>query len=301
MADFGKATPSASAADVALLGTGPMGASIARRLIGAGHRVTVWNRTAAKARSLVAAGALWATSPVDAARGAEVLITMLADGDVVTDVLFTQGTVGAMVPGSLLIDMSSIAPATAREHARRAAERGIGYLDAPVSGGVVGAAEGTLAILVGGEASDVARAREVLSALGRPTHIGPAGAGQVAKLANQVICGITIGGVAEGLRLAAAGGADPQVVREALFGGFADSRVLREHGARMVARDFEPGGTVRNHLKDIRAALDVARETHVELPLAEAFRRLLVGVAEHEGPDVDHSAVLLELERRSAP
>ncbi len=202
---------------IGFLGTGIMGGHMARRLCEAGHTMTAWNRTRAKAEPLSAQGARIADSPTTAVEGAEVVICMLSDGPVCDAVLIEEGTVAAMPAGGLVIVMSSIPVETARAQAEKAAELGLRYIDAPVSGGEAGARDGTLAIMAGGEKGDVEEAREIFEALGRPTRVGPAGSGQLAKLANQVIVSNTLATVAEALLLAKVGGADPAAVREALL------------------------------------------------------------------------------------
>jgi 3-hydroxyisobutyrate dehydrogenase-like beta-hydroxyacid dehydrogenase len=284
---------------IALLGTGLMGAPMARRLCAAGFELTVWNRTRSKAEALEGAGARVADSAAEAVREADAAITMLEHGDAVDDLLLRQGVVGALRAGALLVDMSSIRPAQARAHAAALAARGVAHLDAPVSGGTLGAEAGTLAIMAGGEAADFERARPLFAPLGRATHVGPHGAGQLAKLANQMIVGITIGAVAEALLLAQAGGADPAKVREALRGGFADSRILEVHGQRMVERDFAKRAAVTVQLKDLRNALATAGELHFEAPVTQLFEQLYASTAEHGWPDVDHAGLWLELARRN--
>jgi len=213
---------------IGFLGTGIMGLPMARRLVEAGHEVRAWNRTREKAERLAAAGAAVVATPRDAVRHAEVAICMLSSGPVCDEVLLGGGAALAeMGPGSTLVVMSSIPVRTAQAHARAAAGRNVGYLDAPVSGGEKGAAEGTLAILVGGEEAVVERVRPVLEVMGRPTHVGPAGAGELAKSVNQLIVAGTITVVAEALLLAERGGADPAKVREAILGGFAHSHHSR--------------------------------------------------------------------------
>ena len=285
---------------IAFLGLGLMGSRQVRRLLGAGYDVTVWNRTRAKAEPLAADGATVADTAAGAVANADIVITMLENGPVVSDLLTAQGVAEAMRPGAILIDMSSIKPAEAREHARMLAERGVSHLDAPVSGGTVGAEQGTLAIMAGGRNEDYVQVVPVLEAMGRPTLVGPSGAGQYAKLANQVIVGITIAAVAEALLLAERGGADPAKVREALRGGFAESRVLDLHGSRMVEKAFETKGRSVTHLKDMDNALAAAADTGFEAPLtvqvADMFRDLLAV----EG-DLDHSALYKVLDRRSPP
>ncbi len=286
---------------IAVLGTGLMGAPMAANLIAAGHRVTVWNRTSAKAEPLVARGASAAPSPAEAVAGAEAVVTMLTDGPAVTDVLFDKGAAGGLDAGAMVIDMSSIPPATAKDHAARLEGRGAAHLDAPVSGGTVGAEAGSLAIMAGGRQGDFDACADVFAALGRATLVGPHGSGQIAKLANQIIVGVTIGAVAEALLLAAAAGADPAAVREALRGGHAESRILEQHGQRMIDRTFLPGGRGQIHLKDMNTIVEAARDASIELPLSEATRELFQELVDGGGGDYDHSALLLALERRNAP
>jgi 2-hydroxy-3-oxopropionate reductase len=276
-----------------------MGAPMAANLLKAGFTLTVWNRTGAKTKPLADAGAVVAGTPAGVAEGADAVIVMLENGPVVTEVLFERGVADALAPGTLVIDMASIPPATARDHARRLAAKGFGHLDAPVSGGTRGAAEGNLAIMAGGSLEDFERASEIFQALGRATHVGPPGAGELAKCTNQVIVAITIGAVAEGLLLAAAGGADPAAVRQAITGGFADSRILQEHGKRMIERDFVPGGPSRMHMKDLNAALDAAGEASLKMPITSKLKELFQALLDAGGNEFDHSALLLELERQS--
>ncbi len=259
---------------IAVLGTGLMGLPMAQRLLQAGHRVHVWNRTRAKAEPLLALGAQLHDSPRAACAQADITMSMLENGNVVQQVLFDMGEDSAchgLQPGSLVVDMASIQPAQARLHAERLQAHKVRHLDAPVSGGTVGAAAGTLAIMVGGEADDFAAAAPLFAPLGRATHVGPHGAGQLAKLANQMIVGITIGAVAEALLLCEKGGADPAQVRQAMLGGFADSRILQLHGERMVQRNFAPGARMGVQLKDMRNALATAQEIGFDAPITTLF------------------------------
>ena len=284
---------------ITLLGTGMMGEPMARRLCAAGFDVTVWNRTRAKAEGLAAHGARVADTAAEAVAGADAVITVLEHGGAVHEVLFALGTAQAMQAGALFIDMSSIKPREAREHAQALAALGVAHLDAPVSGGTVGAEAGTLAIMAGGEAADFARTQPVFAVFGRATHVGPHGAGQLAKLANQMIVGITIGAVAEALLLAARGGADMAQVRHAIRGGFAESRILEVHGQRMVERDFAKRGAMTVQLKDLRNALDTADELGFEAPITELFARLYAEAIDHGLGGLDHSALFAELARRN--
>jgi len=284
---------------IAFLGIGLMGYPMARRLCEAGHTVHAWNRSRDKAARLTPFGATVHDSAADAVREAEVVITMLENGDVVAQVIFDAGVALAMQPGTVHVDMSSIKPAQARAHAERLGGMGITSLDAPVSGGTVGAEAGTLAIMAGGKPSTFERAKPVFAALGRATLVGPVGAGQLAKLANQMIVGITIGAVAEALLLCEKGGANPAKVREAIAGGFADSRILQVHGQRMVERDFAPRARMTVQLKDMRNALDTACEIGFEAPITKLFEQLYAEGIDHGMADLDHAGLFAELARRN--
>ena len=280
---------------IAFLGIGLMGTPMTRNLLDAGYPMTLWNRTPARAEAF-AGEATIAGTPAEAVRDAELVITMLENGDVVEKVLVESGAMDALKPDALLVDMSSVQPSLARRQGALAAAQGAVYLDAPVSGGTLGAAEARLSIMVGGDADVLERARPVLETLGKVTHIGPTGAGQLAKLANQAIVGITIGAVSEALLLAAKGGADPAAVREALMGGFAGSRILELHGQRMIDRDFTPGAPSRIQLKDLRMILDEARAEELTLPLAQQVHNEYRSLVANGHADADHSGLLLELE-----
>jgi 3-hydroxyisobutyrate dehydrogenase-like beta-hydroxyacid dehydrogenase len=280
---------------IAFLGVGLMGAPMVRNLLDADYPMTLWNRTGSKCEPF-ADEATIAGTPEDAVRDADIVITMLENGDVVDDVMVAQRGIAALKAGAVYIDMSSVQPSLARRHAALAKEQGAGYLDAPVSGGTVGAEQATLSIMAGGSGADVERVRPVFEVLGKCTPIGPVGAGQLAKLANQAIVGITIGAVSEALLLAAKGGADPAAVREALMGGFAGSRILELHGQRMIDRDFSPGAPARIQLKDLRMILDEARSEGLTLPLSQQVHNEYQSLIANGHSDVDHSGLLLELE-----
>ncbi len=288
-------------ATLAFLGTGLMGALMAANLLKAGFSVRVWNRTRSKAEVLEPLGATVCNTPAEAVQNANAVITMLENGAVVTEVLFSPvlfgpGAVEACVKNALFIDMSSVAPMVALDHAKVLQAKGLRYLDAPVSGGTIGAEQGTLAIMAGGLGPDLQDAAAIFAALGKVTHVGPHGRGQLCKLVNQSIVAVTIGAVAEGLLLAKAGGADPAKVREAILGGFCQSRILELHGERMIKRDFAPGGFVKNQLKDLNAVLEVARDLKLTLPLTEKVHELFADLANAGGEQYDHSALLLQLE-----
>lgn len=283
--------------NVTLIGTGIMGAPMARNIARAGFNVTVWNRTRAKADALADVATV-AEYPREAVGNADAIITMVDNSPVVTGIYFGEnGVVEAAPAGALFVDMSSIQPAVARDHAAAIARTGRRHVDAPVSGGEKGATEATLAIMAGGNREDFEEARALLSAMGRATHVGVHGAGQVAKLANQVIVAVTIGAVSEAMLLAQEGGCDPAALREALMGGFATSRILELHGERMVERNFVPGGPLALQLKDIENALEVARQAGLRLPLTEHARDAFHALAgDMRMSRYDHSAYLLWLE-----
>jgi len=285
--------------NITVLGIGLMGFPMGKRLCEAGYRVTAWNRSTAKAERLLAFGAQIADTPGEAVAQADLVICLLENGEVVEEVLFGHGAASAMRPATLVVDMSSIRPAQARDHAERLKALGLHHVDAPVSGGTVGAEAGSLAIMAGGEAEQVERARPLLEHLGRLTHVGPHGAGQLAKLANQMIVGITIGAVAEALLLCEKGGADMAKVREAIGGGFAESRVLQLHGQRMVERDFAKRAAITVQLKDMRNAMATAQSLGFQAPITELFETLYTQAAENGFGDLDHSALFVELARRN--
>ena len=285
--------------NIAVLGIGFMGFPMARRLCEAGHAVHVWNRSRDKAERVAAFGATVHDAPASAVRGASIVISMLESGPVVEDVLFNQGTAAAMKRGTLVVDMASIQPREARDHAARLGDFGASHLDAPVSGGTGGAEAGTLVIMVGGKAADFDRARPIFEVFGRATHVGPHGTGQLTKLANQMIVGITIGAIAEALLLCQKGGADMARVKDAITGGFADSRILQVHGQRMVERDFAPGARMAVQLKDLRNALATAEEVGFDAPVTAFFEQLYADGVEHGLSDLDHAGLFVELASRN--
>ena len=285
--------------NITVLGIGNMGLPMSERLCAAGYNVSVWNRSPGKTDSLTALGAVVHQQASAAVKGADIVVSMLESGPVVEDVLFNQGAAQAMKPGTLLIDMASIKPREARDHAARLGALGIAHLDAPVSGGVAGAEDGKLVIMVGGKAVDFDRAQPVFAHFGRATHVGPHGSGQLAKLANQMIVGITIGAVAEALLFTKAGGADMAKVKEAITGGFADSRILQVHGQRMVERDFAPRARMSIQLKDMRNALATADEIGFAAPVTALFEKLYAEGIEHGLSDLDHSGLFVELASRN--
>ncbi len=279
----------------ALLGVGLMGRPMALNLVRAGVPLTVWNRSAEKCDGLADHGITVAADLASAVDGAQVVISMVADGEI-TKALVAACSDG-LAQGAVWMDMSSTKPADARAVAETLAAKGVGFVDAPVSGGTKGAEDATLAIMAGGEADTVTQVAPVLATMGRPVRVGPTGAGQLAKLANQAIVAATIGAVAEAMLLLEEGGADPAAVRDALKGGFADSTILQQHGARMTNRDFVPGGLSRLQVKDLNNVLEEAQSMALRLPMTEQVRsRFQRYIDELGGAERDHSGLFEELQ-----
>ena len=283
---------------VALLGTGLMGFPMSLNLMKAGHDLTVWNRTSAKAMPLEEHGARVAKDAADAVSDADLIISMLSDGATVQELQRT--IIEALPRGAIWVDMSSTKPEEARAQASALLEVGVDHLDAPVSGGTKGAETARLAIMAGGSAGVFDRASPVLSAMGRPVHVGPSGSGQLAKLANQTIVAVTIGAVAEAMLLVEQGGGDPAALRDALKGGFADSTILQQHGARMTEGNFTPGGLSRLQLKDLDNVLGEAADLGLQLPITQHVRDRFDHFVHHmDGAEKDHSGLYLELKARN--
>lgn len=261
---------------IGFIGLGIMGLSMARRLLEAGHKVTVYNRTASKAAPLVALGAAQAATPRDAARGNEIVLSIVTDSpDVEAVLLGKDGAVQAAEKNALFVDMSTIAPETARKVGRELESNGVAFLDAPVTGGDVGARDGTLSILVGGGKAELERAREVFSVLGKQiTHFGPVGAGQTAKACNQILCALNMTGIVEALHLAKLSGLDQSLVVEALGAGAGGSWALEKLGSRIAKGDFNPGFYVDLIQKDLRIVQDAAKPLGLPLEGTGLAQRL---------------------------
>jgi len=277
---------------IGFVGLGVMGRPMAANLIAAGHELSVY-------RGHTDVDAYRCQSAAEAAERSEVVILMVPDTPDVEDALFSpDGVAEGLRPGSLVIDMSSISPTATVGFGKRIEKLGCDYLDAPVSGGEIGAREATLTIMVGGRPEVFDRARPIFETLGKNiTLIGGIGSGQTAKVANQIVVGLTIEAVAEALMFAKAAGADPAVVREALMGGFASSRILELHGERMVRETFDPGFRIRLHRKDLGLAVQAAAELDLALPNTAATQQLMnAAIADGDG-DLDHSALYKTLRR----
>ena len=277
-----------------------MGRPMARHLLEAGFQVTVHSRSRGPVEELVAAGARDGGSPAGVGAASDVVILMLPDPPDVHAVIFDEGLTDALAPGSVIVDMSTGDPLLARDWAAALDAKGIALLDAPVSGGMEGAQQATLSIMVGGSAAALDRARPLLEAMGRRVvHVGESGAGQITKACNQLVVASTIQAVGEALVLAAAAGVSPARVREALLGGYAASRVLDVHGQRMLDANYVPGGRVALHRKDARIISRLARQLGVVTPAFDVVADALESLADEGGADLDHSALVTLIEAES--
>ncbi len=285
--------------NLAFIGPGIMGQPMALHLMRAGHAMRVFARRAESIRPVVEAGAWSCPSPAEAARSAEIVFVMVSDTpDVEQVVLGPAGVAEGAAAGTVVVDMSTISPVVTRAIAQRLAERGIDMLDAPVSGGEKGAREATLSIMVGGKAAVFERVRPLFEVLGKNiVRIGDHGAGQVAKACNQIVGAVTLEAVAEGMTLARKNGVDPARVRDALLAGYAWSRVLEMHGARMVSRDFTPGFKAKLHRKDLRIVMDTAAQLDIALPQSALIAQHLNALVGMGCGEEDSAAVVKVLEK----
>jgi 2-hydroxy-3-oxopropionate reductase len=281
---------------VGFIGLGVMGRPMARNLLAVGQDVVVHGRS--HMDELVAEGAAPAATPREVAERCPMVITMLPDSPQVAEVLTApDGVLAGAAPGSLFIDMSTISPVVTRSLAEQAAQHGVGYVDAPVSGGDAGAQAGTLSIMAGGAPEDFERARPLFEVLGKTiVHVGPTGAGQVVKACNQVVVALTIEAVSEALVLGSKAGVDPQTIIEVLSGGLAANRVMDLRGRNFLEHDFEPGFRIELHHKDLSIALATAREYQVALPNTAAVGEMLQALRARGAGDRDHSALLTHIE-----
>ena len=274
-----------------------MGLPMSKNLVKAGYNLTVFNRSKNKAEPLKEFGAKISNTLKDAVDGSDIVITMLTDDTAVDEVMNNLDFLNNLKPGAIVIDMSSVKPTTATKHGNNLKLKNINYLDAPVSGGTIGAEEASLAIMVGGEQNIFDDAFDILKKMGNPTLVGPIGSGQVSKLANQIIVGLTIGAVAEAVTLCEKAGADPNKMIKALSGGWADSKVLQTHGKRMINKDFTPKGRTSVHLKDMNNILECANNYNTHLPISNLVKEMYKSLVENGHGETDHSSLYKEIER----
>jgi len=282
---------------IGFIGTGLMGLPMAKNILKAGYNLKAFNRSQNKAAPLKDQGAEISSSIKEAVSDSDVVITMLTDDTAVDEIMSSSDFLEGLKSDSIVIDMSSVKPSTATKHGNNLKTKRINYLDAPVSGGTIGAEEASLAIMVGGEQDIFNKASEILKTMGNPTLVGPVGSGQVSKLANQIIVGITIGAVAEAVTLCEKAGADPIKMITALSGGWADSKILRTHGKRMIDKDFSPKGKTSTHLKDMNNILDCANNFNTHLPISNLVKEMYKTLVENGHGNKDHSSLYMEIER----
>ena len=274
-----------------------MGLPMSKNLVKAGYNLTVFNRSKNKAEPLKEFGAKISNTLKDAVDGSDIVITMLTDDTAVDEVMNNLDFLNNLKPGAIVIDMSSVKPSTATKHGNNLKLKNINYLDAPVSGGTIGAEEASLAIMVGGEQNIFDDAFDILKKMGNPTLVGPIGSGQVSKLANQIIVGLTIGAVAEAVTLCEKAGANPNKMIKALSGGWADSKVLQTHGKRMINKDFTPKGRTSVHLKDMNNILECANNYNTHLPISNLVKEMYKSLVKNGHGETDHSSLYKEIER----
>ena len=281
---------------ISFIGTGLMGFPMAENLLKKKLELKIFSRTLDKAKPLEEFGGNITNSLSEAVKETDIIFTMLTDDDAVEKVLGDSQFLDNLKPSSTVIDMSSIKPKIAIKYGNLLKQKNINFLDAPVSGGTIGAEEGSLAIMVGGEQKVFDNAFEVLKIMGNPTLVGPIGSGQVSKLANQIIVGVTIGAVAEAVTLCEKAGVDANKFIKALSGGFADGKILQNHGKRMIDKDFSPKGKVSTHLKDMNNILECAGDFDTQLPISKLIQSMFNSLVEKGNSNDDHSALYKEIE-----
>ena len=284
---------------IAFIGTGLMGYPMASNLLKKKLNLKVFSRTLDKAKPLEKLGANISNSLGEVVKDTDIIITMLTDDEAVEKVLGDKEFLNNLKPSSTVIDMSSIKPKIAIQYGKILEEKGINFLDAPVSGGTIGAEDGSLAIMVGGEQKTFDYAFDTLKIMGNPTLVGPIGSGQVSKLANQIIVGVTIGAVAEAITLCEKAGVDANKFIKALSGGFADGKILQNHGKRMIDKDFSPKGKVSTHLKDMNNILECAGDFDTKLPISSLIKEMFSSLVERGNDNDDHSALYKEIENQN--
>ncbi len=282
---------------IGLLGTGLMGQPVARRLVSAGYPVAVWNRSQEKALQLASAGVKIEQSASQLLADSELIICLLSDATACDEVIFNHDALQYIGPETIILMMSTLSPDIVVEQARKAHSVQAHYVDLPVSGGTTGAEKGSLSLMAGGNRQLIESLRPLLSHLGKVTHVGEVGAGQLTKLANQIIVAGTLSLLSEAFTLAQRGGANPEKVREALLGGFADSTLLQHQGERMVKGDFKARGAAKWQLKDTRSAVALAKQLNLTLPLTETVNQLFSQMIDAGEGDLDHCAIIKQIQR----
>ena len=282
---------------IGFIGIGLMGLPMSKNILKAGYSLKAFNRSQNKAEVLKEFGAEITTSIDDVVKDSDIVITMLTDDTAINEIMDSPNFLENLKSNATVIDMSSVKPTTATKYGNNFKSKNIKYLDAPVSGGTIGAEEASLAIMVGGEQDAFNKAFDVLKTMGNPTLVGPVGSGQVSKLANQIIVGLTIGAVAEAITLCEKAGANPDKMIKALSGGWADSKILQTHGKRMIDKDFTPKGRTSVHLKDMNNILECANSHNTHLPISNLVKEMYKTLVENGHGEKDHSSLYKEIER----
>ena len=281
---------------ISFIGTGLMGFPMAKNLLKKNLDLKIFSRTLEKSKPLEEFGGKIINSLSEAIIDSDIIFTMLTDDDAVEKVLGNSDFLKNLKPSSTVIDMSSIKPKIAIKYGKLLKDNNVNFLDAPVSGGTIGAEQGSLAIMVGGDQKIFDNAIDVLKIMGNPTLVGPIGSGQISKLANQIIVGVTIGAVAEAITLCEKAGVDGNKFIKALSGGFADGKILQNHGKRMIKKDFSPKGKVSTHLKDMNNILECANDFNTQLPISNLIQSMFKSLVDNGNSDDDHSALYKEIE-----
>ena len=281
---------------ISFIGTGLMGFPMAKNLLKKNLDLKIFSRTLEKSKPLEEFGGKLTNSLSDAIIDSDIIFTMLTDDNAVEKVLGNTQFLNNLKAFSTVIDMSSIKPKIAIKYGKLLKEKNINFLDAPVSGGTIGAEEASLAIMVGGDKKVFDNVIDVLKIMGNPTLVGPIGSGQISKLANQIIVGVTIGAVAEAITLCEKSGVDANKFIKALSGGFADGKILQNHGKRMIKKDFSPKGKVSTHLKDMNNILECANDFSTQLPISNLIQSMFESLVKNGNSNDDHSALYKEIE-----
>jgi len=283
--------------NIGFIGIGLMGFPMAKNLLKAGYKLKVFNRSQDKAERLKEFGAYISTSIHDAVNNADIIITMLTDDVAVEKVMSSDEFIKNIKSKAIVIDMSSINPIISKKYAEILEKKNINYLDAPVSGGTIGAEEASLAIMVGGEESIFNECFDLLKILGNPTLVGPVSSGQISKLANQIIVGVTIGAVAEAVTLCEKSGTNPSKMIKALSGGWADSKILQTHGKRMINKDFSPKGKTSTQLKDMTNIINAGKAAELHLPISSLIKEMYKNLVKEGHGNTDHSSLYNEINK----
>jgi 2-hydroxy-3-oxopropionate reductase len=282
---------------IAFIGIGLMGFPMAKNLLKSGYNLKAYNRSQDKADRLKEFGAEISVSIKDVVTNSDIIITMLTDDNAVEKVMGSDEFISNIKEGATVIDMSSVNPVLTIKYSKKLKEKKIDYLDAPVSGGTIGAEEATLAIMVGGDEETFKNCYELLKKMGNPTLVGPVSSGQISKLANQIIVGVTIGAVAEAVTLCEKSGTNPNKMIEALSGGWADSKILQTHGKRMIDKDFTPKGKTTTQLKDMTNIINAGKAVETHLPISSLVKEMYKNLVADGHGNTDHSSLYNAIEK----